>query len=86
MKRLENKKTEHSFSVEVLSKDHIKQISLNSKGRFPVLLEGILGNLNSLSLVEDMVLEVNGEYGILRIDLTKDDLMVLIKKISSRSL
>jgi hypothetical protein len=77
--------SEHAFSVEMKSKEYIKQLSVNSKGHTPVLFEGILGDLKNLSLVEDLVLEINGDKGILRIDLAKDDLMELFKKGSSES-
>ena len=82
VKRMENQTTECAFSVEIKSKDHIKQMSFNPKERYPVLFECVLGNLKNLSLVEDMVLEIKGENGILRVDLTRDDLMRLLKKRS----
>jgi hypothetical protein len=82
---MENQTTECAFSAEIKSKDHIKQISFNPKERYPVLFECVLGNLKNLSLVEDLVLEIKGENGVLRVDLTRDDLMRLLKKTSSTS-
>lgn len=70
----------HAFSVEMKSKNHIKQISLSSKSGYPILFEGILGELKNLSLVEDLVLEIKGKNGILRIDLTKDEIRQLFEK------
>lgn len=77
---MKSQTTKHSFSVEMKSKEHIKQILLSSKGRNPVLFEGTLGNLGKVSLVEDLVLEIRGENGILRIDLSKDELCQFFEK------
>ena len=77
---MKNQTAKHAFSVEMKSKDHINQILVSSKGGIPVLFEGILGELKALSLVEDLVLEINGENGILRIDLTKDEIRQLFEK------
>jgi hypothetical protein len=85
VERMKNQTTEHAFSAEIKSKDYIKQMSFNSKGQYPVLFECFLGDLESLSLVEDLVLEIKGENGILRIDLTKDDLMALFRRKTSKT-
>jgi hypothetical protein len=71
-----------TFSVEMKSKEHINQISVSFKGRNPVLFECNLGKLETLSLVEDLVLEINGKNGIIRIDITKDELRYLLEKDS----
>jgi hypothetical protein len=44
-----------------------------------VLFEGNLGELEEASLIEDAVLEIRGENGVLRLDLTKDELGTLLK-------
>jgi hypothetical protein len=80
-----NQTTEHTFSAEIKSKDYIKQMSFNSKGQYPVFFECFLGDLESLTLVEDLALEIKGKNGILRIDLTKDDLMALFKRKASKT-
>jgi hypothetical protein len=74
--------TKQSFSVEMKSKDHVKQILLSSKGRHPVLFEGFLGKLIKLSLVEDLMLEIKGKNGVIRIDITKYELRQLCEKNS----
>ena len=56
------------------------QLLLSSKGRNPVLFEGSLGKLKTLSLVEDLMLEIKAANGIIRIDITKDEIRQLIKK------
>jgi len=65
---------EHAFSIEMKSKKHVKHISLSDESHEHVLFEGSLGKLEELSMVEDAVLEVKGTNGILRIDLSKDEL------------
>jgi len=82
---MKNQTTEHAFSAEIKSKDYIKHMSFNSKGQYPVLFECFLGDLESLSLVEDLVLEIKGKNGILRIDLTKEDIMTLFKRKAPNS-
>ena len=77
---MKNQTVEHTFSVEMKSKEHIKQISLSSKGRNPVLFEGSLGKLKTLSLVEDLMREIKAANGIIRIDITKDELWHLLEK------
>jgi len=82
---MKDQENEHAFSAEIKSKDYIKQMSFNSKGQYPVLFECFLGDLESLSLVEDVVLEIKGKNGILRIDLTKEDIMPLFRRKTSDS-
>lgn len=74
MKDLGNKAEQHAFSVEMRSKKYVKHISLSDKGSEHVLLEGFLGQLKDISLIENIMLEINGANGVLRIDITKDEL------------
>jgi len=71
---------EHSFSIEMRSKEYIKQISLSNKGYEHVLLEGVLGELKNVYLIEDIMLEIKGVNGVLRIDITKDELKQLLSE------
>lgn len=65
---------EHEFSVEVGSKSHIKRMSFSTDSNDGVLLEGYLGELVGLSMIEGVILEVKGVNGVLRIDLSECDL------------
>jgi hypothetical protein len=68
-----NSKMEHSFSVELNFKDHVKLVALdNDKNK--TLIEGFLGELVELNFVEGALLEIKGINGIFRIDLNADDL------------
>jgi hypothetical protein len=64
----------HAFSIEMKSKKHVKHISVSNESHDRVLFEGALGELEDLSMVEGEVLEVRGANGVLRIDLSEDEL------------
>lgn len=69
---------EHAFSIEMKSKKHVKHISLSDEPHEHVLFEGSLGKLEELSMVEGAVLEVKGTNGILRIDLSENELRKML--------
>ena len=54
----------------------MKNMSLNDDKE--VLFEGYLGKLESLGLIEEAVLEIKGVNGVLRIDLTQNQLVKLL--------
>jgi hypothetical protein len=56
------------------SKQHVKQISVSNESPDYVLFEGVLGDLEELSIVEGAILEVKCTNGFLRIDLSEDEL------------
>ena len=62
------------------SKKHVKNISLSNESHEHVLFEGFLGALEELSIVEGVMLEIKGANGILRIDLTEDDLRKMLAR------
>jgi len=69
---------EHTFSVEMKSKRHVKNISISDEAHDRVLFDGNLGELLELSLVDD-VLEFIGVNGVLRVGLTEDQLRKVLK-------
>jgi hypothetical protein len=71
-------KMEHTFSVEMKSRKHVKHISMSNESHDRVLFEGILGELEELSMVEGAVLEVRGVNGVLRIDLSEEELRKML--------
>ena len=71
---------EHAFSIEMKSKKYVRHISISNESHDRVLFEGYLGELQELSMMEGAALEVKGVYGVLRIDLSEDEL----QKIFSR--
>ncbi len=71
---------EHAFSIEMKSKKHVRHMSISNESHDRVLFEGFLGELKELSIVEGALLEVKGTNGILRIDLSEDELRKMLSK------
>jgi hypothetical protein len=67
-----NGKDERMFIVELKSKKDVKNVSLD--GREKVTIEGSIGSLIRARFLEDLILEVIGSDGELRIDLAMRDL------------
>ena len=65
---------ERSFSVELKSKVNLKNITLNNDSRENAVIEGTIGKLEHAEFVEDAVLEVLGKKGVLRIDISEDEI------------
>jgi hypothetical protein len=80
MLSLEN--LEHAFSIEMKSKQHVKNISISDEAHERVLFEGNLGKLLNMSLVEGDILELVGVNGVLRVSLTREQLQETIKTAS----
>ncbi len=71
------------FSIELKSKEHVRNMSLSNTHDGSVLVEGFLGELESLQLAEGMMLEIKGANGSLRMDLTEKELKELLPKGTS---
>jgi len=65
---------ERFFSVELKSKVSLKNVTLTNNGLENVLLEGTLGQLQQASFAEDLILEVVGDKGVLRINLSQSEI------------
>ena len=65
---------EHSFSVEMWSKDSVKTLSFMEKEKGNVLFEGFLGKIKTISMVEDVMLEIEGKNGIIKLDITSQEI------------
>jgi hypothetical protein len=65
---------EHSFSIEMKSKNHVKRITLSNNDHEGVLFEGNLGEIERLAFVNGILLEIKGVNGVLRVDLSQRDL------------
>jgi hypothetical protein len=73
---MNGKMSDHSFSVELNSKNNVKLVALdNDKNN--TIIEGFLGELLSLNFEENVLLEIKGSNGTLRIDLSLEDLKKL---------
>jgi hypothetical protein len=65
---------ERGFSLELNSKEHVKRFTILDGAGSRVLVEGFLGVLQQITLVEGLMLEVKGSNGVLRMDMTEDEL------------
>jgi len=70
----ETEETERFFSVELKSKADLTNITLANGSHDSVLVEGTLGELVQAMFVENMILEIVGTKGILRINLKAKEL------------
>ena len=62
------------FSVELNSRANLKNVTLSNGNHENVLVEGTIGELQRAEFTEGIVLEVVGNKGILRINLTPDEI------------
>jgi hypothetical protein len=74
------KDVDHGFSIEMKSKKYVKNMAISDEAHGRVLFEGNLGELLELSFVEGDVLEFTGVYGILRVNISREQFHKLIKK------
>ena len=71
---------ERFFSVELKSKVNLKNVTVREGSQENVLVEGTLGKLQHAEFDNGVVLAVFGDKGVLRVNLTIDD----IKKSGKR--
>jgi hypothetical protein len=74
---------ERGFSVEMASKEHVRSLIISDESQGKVLFEGDLGKLRELGMVEEIVLQVKGTKGTLRIDLEEDEFRKMFEKKGS---
>jgi hypothetical protein len=74
------KEKKHAFSIELDSRNYLKCISIHNESANSVLIEGYLGELEEVGLIEGIMLEVRGTNGTLRMDLNEEELKKLLKK------
>ena len=68
----------HMFSVELASKNFVKRLAIPGDSDDKVLIEGFLGELKEIGITEGIMLEIQGTNGILRIDLSEEELRKLL--------
>jgi hypothetical protein len=78
----EMEETERFFSVELKSKADLKTVTLANGSQDNVLVEGSIGELVQAMFVEDIILEIVGKKGTLRINLKAKELKSPEKKES----
>ncbi len=65
---------ERFFSVDLKSKAHLKNVTLTNGTTDNALIEGTLGELVEATIAEDVILEVVGTKGTLRINLSRNEI------------
>jgi hypothetical protein len=56
------------------SKNHIDTISMSNEPKTEVMIEGELGGLVQIEFIEGIILQITGDNGVFRIDLTEKEL------------
>ena len=82
MSHLDVADIERGVSVEMKRREHVKSMMFSESG-YSVLFEGNLGRILDLSMADHSVLELRGENGILRVDLSLDELEDLVSRMRS---
>ena len=71
---MEKSKKKGFFSIEIESKKHLTNVSISNKPHERVVIEGYLGELSEIEMIENVLIQFKGVNGVLRIDLSKDEL------------
>ena len=69
----------HAFSIELKSKEFVKNLSIPNEGG-KVVIEGYLGKLKSLKILNDVMLEIEGDYGSIILDFDELEIAKMIPK------
>jgi hypothetical protein len=68
------KMDEHSFSIEMKSERWVRRMSFLDKENGKVFFEGFLGELTNVVMVESVMLEIEGRNGVLKLDITQQEM------------
>ena len=71
---------EHSFSIEMGSRRDLSHVSLTDESTEGALIKGKLGEIVEISHPEGMMIEIEGNLGVLRLDLSKEELEKIYNK------
>jgi hypothetical protein len=69
----------HMFSIELKSKDFVKRFAMPNDSEGKVLIEGFLGEIKELTVIEGVMLSITGVNGVLRLDLKEEELRKLFQ-------
>jgi hypothetical protein len=69
----------HLFSIQLASQDCVKCLSIPHEKESKVLMEGFLGDLESLRVIEGVMLEITGSNGTIRMDLSEEEISNLMR-------
>ena len=81
----QTKKAEkHTISIELKSKEYLKLVAMPNGAKDNVLIEGFLGELEVIELVEGAMLEIQGTNGTFKMDLKEEELTRLCNRITRK--
>jgi hypothetical protein len=66
---------ERSFSLELKTKQKLRNVTLNNDVNENVLIEGTIGELKNAGFVCEDILEVVGSEGVLRVNVAKQEIV-----------
>ena len=66
--------SEHDFSIELTHSKSLTSLSTSNNGEQGVLIEGTLGKHVKATFLEETILEVQGESGVLRLSINKEEI------------
>jgi len=72
-------KEAHAFSIELYRKEALKRVNVSDDPANRTVIEGFLGELVGLCIVEDCLLEIQGVNGVFRIDIARSELTKLLQ-------
>jgi len=78
---MEKTKKKGFFSVEMRSKKDLVNVLISDKSYDRVLIEGFLGEMSEIEMIENALIQFKGVNGVMRIDICKDELW---KKLTAR--
>jgi hypothetical protein len=58
----------------MISRDHLSRIAVSDSSREGVLIEGEFGEAVKIELIEGIMLQISGDKGVFRIDLSEGEL------------
>jgi len=76
----ETEKKERCFSIELKSKANLKNIAIANGTNDSVLIEDTIGELVQATFAEEIILEIIGKKGLLRINLGEDEIKKAMRK------
>jgi hypothetical protein len=82
LSHLDTINVERGVSIEMKRREHVKSMMFSESG-YNILFEGNLGKIRDLSMEDNTVLELRGDNGILRVDLSIEELESLVSKVRS---
>lgn len=67
------------FSIQMNSKKDLDKVMINDD-KHGILIEGDLGNLSEISLIEEKLLEIQFKKGVLRLEINRSELLQATEK------